>query len=556
MIACHEVCFGPNEHQVCPSRQAIDASEPPIPARRGCESCMPYAVLRRCRRTLALENRTSRPSSAYHHPNTQQIRDVWMATKRRVSHISRCRYNVLDVSSPPSSSTQPSFHNHGSFSEVFPRQYVDMPLNILIVGAGVAGPTLALLLQRACPAHSITIIERAPVLRASGLQLDLKAQGMPIMRKMGLIDAMRAHRVDETGAEIVGAKGESLAKFGVKSGGGTEGVKSGGLTNELEVMRGDMVRVIVDASMAERKKLEKTGMQQGGLKYGFGTSVRGLAQRGGGGVDVTFEDGREERFDLVVGADGQNSRTRKMAFGEEVSHEAFKELGSQVAYFNVPSSEGDGTLARMFFAARSRAIMVRNGGRPQTQIYMFSQDNMDKIKKSYGTSVTEQKAVWTETFNGAGWQTDRFLEGMQTANDFYAHQLAQVKLPALYAGRVVLIGDAGYCPSVITGKGTTSAFIGAYVLAGELARQTSSVDAALKSYNEVMKEPVELAQVIASNMTLPSSSLAVWVIRNGLWAASSLKIDKLVMKLMPGKKEKTSLEAWTLPEYPELKLAE
>jgi 2-polyprenyl-6-methoxyphenol hydroxylase-like FAD-dependent oxidoreductase len=317
-----------------------------------------------------------------------------------------------------------------------------------------------------------------------------------------------------------------------------------------------MVRVIVDASMAERKKLEKTGMQQGGLKYGFGTSVRGLAQRGGGGVDVTFEDGREERFDLVVGADGQNSRTRKMAFGEEVSHEAFKELGSQVAYFNVPSSEGDGTLARMFFAARSRAIMVRNGGRPQTQIYMFSQDNMDKIKKSYGTSVTEQKAVWTETFNGAGWQTDRFLEGMQTANDFYAHQLAQVKLPALYAGRVVLIGDAGYCPSVITGKGTTSAFIGAYVLAGELARQTSSVDAALKSYNEVMKEPVELAQVIASNMTLPSSSLAVWVIRNGLWAASSLKIDKLVMKLMPGKKEKTSLEAWTLPEYPELKLAE
>jgi 2-polyprenyl-6-methoxyphenol hydroxylase-like FAD-dependent oxidoreductase len=59
-----------------------------------------------------------------------------------------------------------------------------MPLNILIVGAGIAGPTLALLLQRACPAHTITIIERAPVLRASGLQLDLKAQGTPIMRKM------------------------------------------------------------------------------------------------------------------------------------------------------------------------------------------------------------------------------------------------------------------------------------------------------------------------------------------------------------------------------------
>jgi 2-polyprenyl-6-methoxyphenol hydroxylase-like FAD-dependent oxidoreductase len=342
----------------------------------------------------------------------------------------------------------------------------------------------------------------------------------------------------------------------VKGDEGTEGIKSGGLTNEVEVMRGDMVRVIVDASEAERKKLEESGIQQGGLKYEFGRSVRGLVQRGGEGVDVTFEDGREERFDLVVGADGQNSRTRKMAFGEEVNGEAFRELGSQVAYFNVPRTESDGTLARLFFAPRSRAIMARNGGRPQTQIYMFSQDNMEKIRDSYGTSVAEQKAVWAETFKGAGWQTDRFLEGMQTANDFYAHQLAQVKLPALYKGRVVLIGDAGYCPSVLTGKGTTSAFIGAYVLAGELARQTSSVDTALESYNTIMKEPVELAQVINSNMTLPSSSLAVWFIRNGLWAASSLKIDKLVMKLMPGKKEKTGLEAWALPEYPELKLAE
>lgn len=115
-----------------------------------------------------------------------------------------------------------------------------MPLNILIIGAGVAGPALALLLQRADPLHHITVIERAPSLRASGLQLDFKAQGMPIIRKMGLLDAMRAHRVDETGAEVVGAKGESLARYGVRRDAGTEGV-SGGLTNELEIMRGDMV---------------------------------------------------------------------------------------------------------------------------------------------------------------------------------------------------------------------------------------------------------------------------------------------------------------------------
>ncbi|KAF2445342.1 FAD/NAD(P)-binding domain-containing protein [Karstenula rhodostoma CBS 690.94] len=430
-----------------------------------------------------------------------------------------------------------------------------MPLKILIVGAGVAGPALAILLQRADPLHHITVIERAPSLRASGLQLDFKAQGMPIMRKMGLLDAMRAHRVDETGAELVGAKGECLASYGIRGDAGTEGV-NGGVTNELEIMRGDMVKVLVDASVADRRKLDESGVRGGGLKYVFGASVRGFAQKEGEGVDVTFQDGREERFDLVVGADGQNSRTRKMMFGEEVDREAFKELGSQVAYFNVPRGEGDGTLARIFFTARSRAILARNGGRPQTQVYLFSQTNMEKTKASYGKSLAEQKAVWRETFTGAGWETERFLEGMRTADDFYSHQLAQVKLPALYKGRVALLGDAGYCPSVLTGKGTTSAFIGAYVLAGELARQPSNVDAGLKAYNETMKEPVGLAQVIGGNMALPSSPLAVWFIRNGLWAVSSLRIDKLIMKLMPEQKEATGLETWPLPEYPELNLAE
>lgn len=429
-----------------------------------------------------------------------------------------------------------------------------MALKILIIGSGVAGPTLALLIQRSSPLHHITVIERAPALRASGLQLDFKAQGTPIMRMMGLLDAMKARRVDETGLEIVGAKGECLAKFGVKENGRNEGLMNGGLTNEIEIMRGDMVTVLYEAGLAERKKIEESGVRDGSLTYEFGTSVKDMVQKEGEGVDVTFEDGREERFDLLVGADGQNSRTRKMAFGEEASRESFKEMGFQVAYFNIPRGGSDNSLAKMFFAPRSRAVMTRNGDRPQTQIYLFTQDNMDKIRESYKKSVAEQKALWAETYADAGWETGRFIEGLKDADDFYAHQIAQVKLPALYKGRVALIGDAGYCPSVLTGKGTTASFISAYVLAGELARHASDVDAALKSYNEVMKEPVERAQRLSSSISLPSSSLAVWFFRTALWALCSLKIDKLFTKVMPERRDKMGLEEWPLPEYPELKL--
>lgn len=63
-----------------------------------------------------------------------------------------------------------------------------MPLKILVIGAGVCGPAFAALLRRADPEMSkyeITVVERAAKLRETGLQIDLRAQGIPIVRKMG-----------------------------------------------------------------------------------------------------------------------------------------------------------------------------------------------------------------------------------------------------------------------------------------------------------------------------------------------------------------------------------
>jgi len=60
-----------------------------------------------------------------------------------------------------------------------------MPLNVLVVGAGVCGPAFAAMLRQADPAHRITIVERAERLRESGLQVDLRSQGIPIVAKMG-----------------------------------------------------------------------------------------------------------------------------------------------------------------------------------------------------------------------------------------------------------------------------------------------------------------------------------------------------------------------------------
>lgn len=424
-----------------------------------------------------------------------------------------------------------------------------MPLNVLIVGAGVCGPAFASLLQNSDSRHHITVVERFSSLRLAGQQIDLKAHGTPIIRKMGLLEAIKKHCVAETGLEIVDSEGKPVAKFGVNSSDGSAGF---GLTVEHEIMRGDLVKVLHDASLHQRAKMEANGAKEGGLKYEFGKTIQALDQSSEG-VEVTFSDGEKKRFDLIVAADGQNSRTRRLSFGDEANNEAIKSLGVHVAYYSIPRGEGDGGLAKIYFAPGSRFVMTRNGDRPKTQVYLYTRDNAEAVKTLYKQPIAKQKEHFAMTFEDVGWECDRLVGGgaLDAADDFYAHELAQIKMKQLVEGRVVLIGDAGYCPTPFTGMGTTASLIGAYVLAGELARHANDIEAGLKAYDEVMRAPIEECQALPPGMAmaLPSSSFGVWLVRTSLWALSTFKIDQIVNK-MKGKKK----DAWPLPDYPELKL--
>src|SRR5665213_2656868 len=78
----------------------------------------------------------------------------------------------------------------------------------------------------------------------------------------------------------------------------------------------------------------------------------------------------------------------------------------------------------------------------------------EKRVKEFGKlSVDEQKALVRELFADAGWEAPRVLDGMDQADDFYMQHVAQVKLPSWSRGRMAVLGDAGYCPSPISGMG-------------------------------------------------------------------------------------------------------
>lgn len=115
-------------------------------------------------------------------------------------------------------------------------------LNILICGGGCAGPSLAFWLART--GHRVTVVGRFPALRATGAQIDIREQGINVIKRMGLMDTVRSRRVIEAGMSFVNEQGTAKATIMAN----TSGKGPQTMTSECEIMRGDLVSILYDAT--------------------------------------------------------------------------------------------------------------------------------------------------------------------------------------------------------------------------------------------------------------------------------------------------------------------
>lgn len=379
-----------------------------------------------------------------------------------------------------------------------------MTRRVLISGASVAGNTAAWWLGR--QGFDVEVVEKAPEFRGGGQNVDVRGAGREVLRRMGLERAALDRNTGELGTDWVDEHDRTIARFAVEDLGD-------GLTAEMEILRGDLAALIYEPAR-ER------------AAFRFGDRIVAVEQDASS-ASVTFASGRHERYDLVIVAEGVGSATRELLFPGKTRS---RWMDVTIAFFSMPASPEDGRYARQYNTVGGRGATLKPGPDGKLHVYIGMQK---KPEGEQELGPEEQKRFVRERFAGDGWHFPRLLKGMDETDDFYFDVLRQLRMERWSDGRVVLLGDAAWCATPMSGIGTTLAIVGAYVLAGELAKSDDHA-AALAAYERIMRPFVKEGQgvpKIVPRLLWPHTRPGLAVLRGAMRIAGTPAVRKIFSKL-------------------------
>jgi len=382
-------------------------------------------------------------------------------------------------------------------------------IKILVIGAGIAGPAVCYWLKRF--GFSPVMIEKSAAIRKGGQALDVRGIATRIAKDMCIYDQICDMRTRIECGRFVDTAGNVLheehgEKFGFRQ------------DDEVEILRGDLIEILMK-TIAD-------------VPCHFNQSVTSM-QQNDDRVTVTFKDGRIENYDVVIAADGIHSATRRMIFDK--SEYQLINLGSYLCTFTIPNYLG---LKHMDLEceANHKLVSINSDNNPEIARagFMFrSQHTLADIRDE-----REQKQFLCDTFRDFGWETQNILNRMPQSDDFYFDAITQVKMNSWTKDRIALVGDAGYCPSPLSGQGNNLAFVGAYILAGELKAANGNYTHAFARYNELLRSFVDANQ------------------KFGVWVSESFLVEDQVSKEIAEERSnriltmmKSISNAITLPQY-------
>jgi FAD-dependent urate hydroxylase len=316
-------------------------------------------------------------------------------------------------------------------------------LRVLVVGAGMAGLALARALRQV--GSDPEVIDRATAWEVAGTGIYLPANGARALRALGLEEAV-AERGAEIGRQrVLDPRGRVLVDVDVHRFWGEVGPC-------LALPRADLHEVLRE-----------------GVAVRMGRTIASLEHLDGP-VQVTFDDGRQDRYDLVVGADGLRSSVRRLAVDDRPP----VPVGQHSWRFLAPCPPGLTTWTVMLGRGASFLTIPIGQGR----LYCYADLTTDPHRSPPGG---DPAGLLGARFAGFAAPVPELLERLPDPARVHVAPIEQVAAEAWGRGAVVLVGDAAHGMSPNMAQGAVLAFEDALVLAERLA-QAGSVTQAVAGF--------------------------------------------------------------------------
>lgn len=324
-------------------------------------------------------------------------------------------------------------------------------LKVAIIGAGPAGCTFARLLLRADINISVTIFEREVSLsaRTQGYSLDLhKDAGLRAIHALGLYpEFLKLARFEGDSIQVYDKK--KVRYLNVKS-----SVKKGSLLaqGKPEIDRVQLRQLLLDS-------LPEGTIRWGCHFHGFEEEERGGDEK----WTLKFEHGVERGFDLVVGADGGNSKVRPTMMEQEV---CFSRIGGFTmkildAQTNHPAIYKQVRRGSVFVFCDGKELVAQQMGDDSIYVGVWLRQSEENWRTCCGFDVENGLAVKEFLCSELGEWHPSFLAMLKAvdASTIIPQSLYHLPVGARWKFKLgrTLIGDSAHLMNPFAGEGVNAA---------------------------------------------------------------------------------------------------
>ncbi len=296
---------------------------------------------------------------------------------------------------------------------------------------------------------------------------------------MGIDDRLRAADTGVRHAAFVDAVGRTRASMRTRRAG----------ASEIEIARADLAAAVLETVRPDVQLL-------------FGDTVTALAQDADG-VDVSFERSMGRRFDLVVGADGVHSATRRLAFGAGDRLRTTLRNGDRTVRTDIDIADPSSVL---IYNEPGRMLAVHPAGGHPGAAFIFRTDLRVDRARSGGCEEAGRGRL-CRCRVACAQPVGSLARGRRRVRG-YGHAHGGSNL-ASWPHRIARRRSQ---PPLLLGEGSSNAIIGAHILASALESHGGDHIAAFSAYQQAHRGNVRHAQrgaSIASRFLVPATAAGI-----------------------------------------------